>query len=380
MNKLVIMRSFACAFLILLTISFSSALGITPAIIEYNFEPGRVDTFNLHIYSGKRMINVYPEGELAKYVTLSQTTLDRGGDVLVTLTMPEKMETPGRNKFYIVAEEAAPQDQFVGTSVRVKATIAIWVPYPGKYIDSSLSIPNVNVGERIPVELKVINRGTENLTIDSTIEITRGDGSIIEPARMDFDSVELNTANEYNFRRFLDSSILGPSGEGDYIAQARIDYSGLKKQVNATFRVGSLDITITNTTSMIKRENINPFFIDVKSNWNGKIEEVYADVKIYKGNYSLAFRTPPVDIDPWGEKRITGYFDGSALKNGEYDVEIKINYAGKIYYAARKLTVSGASGFERWGIIAGIIISLLIVSAAVRFIFKKHMKGRKRRR
>jgi hypothetical protein len=275
---------------------------------------------------------------------------------------------------YVTAAEAAPQNQFIGTSVKVRAVVSVWVPYPGKYIESSLSVPDANIGENIPVELRVNNRGTDNLIVSPVINFY--DSSMKQVDKFVFEPVQIGTGEYDYFRRYLNTDSLKPD---NYLAEAIIDYSGLKQGINATFKVGNLYVNITDFTKNISAEEINKFIIKVRSNWNSDIKGVYADVRILNDTFETSFRTPSIDLNAWEEKEILGYFEAKGIKEGDYKVEITLNYLGQTTFASGDLLVVGKEKINIliWisaGIIAGLIVLIGIYLIARRLKKSKHKR------
>jgi hypothetical protein len=190
-----------------------------------------------------------------------------------------------------------------------------------------------------------------------------------------FEPVPINTTEYDYFRRYLNTDNLKPD---NYIAEAVIDYSGLKQQVNATFRVGNLYVNITDFTKNLTAEEINPFIIKVKSNWNGNIKGVYADVKILNDTFETTFRTPQIELNAWEEKNITGYFEAKGLKGGEYKLEITLNYLNKNTFSSGTLFVKGKAMSKIW-IIAG-VIAVLIALIGIYLIAKRLKKSKRKKR
>jgi hypothetical protein len=375
MKNKVIFALLAALVSLLLISNSVHALGIRPGIYEINYHPNekRVIEFAINENNPNRKVIFSAEGELASYVTFDKTYIIGSGKVTATITFPGEMKTPGANKLYIAAIEAPLQSQFVGTAVGVRAVIKIYVPYPGKYIEPSLIIPDANIGQKVPVELKVINRGTEDLTVNSVINFY--DSSMRQVDKFTFEPVQIGTEEYDYFRRYLNSDNLKPD---NYLAEAIIDYSGLKQKMNATFRIGNLYINITDFTKNISAGEINPFIIKVKSNWNGNIQGVYADVKISNETFETSFRTPQIELMAWEEKEILGYFEAKGLKGGNYKIDITVNYVGHTTFDSGVLFVKGKAMSKIW-IIVG-VIAILIALIGIYLIVKRLKKPKRKKR
>ncbi len=360
---------------------FSSALGISPAIEEINFVPYEKHTieFKVHEKNPDRRVTFYAEGDLAQYVTFDKTESIGSTVFKATISLPGNIETPGKHTLYIVAAEAPLEDSFIGTAIRVKSTIKIYVPYPGKYIESSLSVPSANIGESVPVELKVINRGTENLTIIPIISFY--DGSMNKVDEIIFSPRQVDTQREAYFRKYLSTAKFLPD---KYLAKAFVDYGGLNQETNTTFNVGSLFVNITDFSKNATSGEINKFAVKVKSGWNSMIESVYADVLILNETSRIEFSTPQIELEAWGEREIIGYFDADGLSAGEYDAEVTLNYNHQTSFKNGKFMII-AEPLDKGRIIfiassvAGLAVLIIAGYIISRFIRKKKKaKSRKR--
>lgn len=365
----------------ILAISSVGAMGVSPPRVDIDFHPNTVQTIDFYIFHAAedRKVIVNVEGELGKYVTLNKNEFYGEGKLRVTINFPSNIETPGGNVIYITIAEEPAQNQFIGTAITIRAGIVVHVPYPGKYIEYGLNVPNGNVDSKIPIELQVINRGTESLTIDPVI--TFYDSVMKEMHQMTFNPISLNT-NEYDyFRRYLDTT---GWKQGNYFAEAIIDYSGEKKSINATFKVGNLFVNVTDFTTNISEGEINKFLIKTKSNWNEDLTGIYADVTIFNDTTRASFRTPQIELKAWGEKTIESYFDATGIAPGEYNVEVKLSYSGQNTFAFGKLMVIAKPvGMMKRIIYISVIVLLVAAALAASYViarrFKKK-KGKKARR
>jgi hypothetical protein len=69
----------------------------------------------------------------------------------------------------------------------------------------------------------------------------------------------------------------------------------------------------------------------LKSRWNEKINDVYADMEIFdnSGNMIADFKTNEIDIPALSEETISGYWDTKGINVGEYDLNVVVHYGGK---------------------------------------------------
>lgn len=359
----------------------SASLGIMPARREVNFEPNLnySVTFTTWSDNPEKIIQMYAEdsggGDLARYVSFDKQELQGGGQFIATLNLPSSISPPGRNRVYIVVAEKAPTGiSGVGTAIKLKASIFVLVPYPGKYIESGFTVPDANIGEQIPVEIKVTSRGTDSISVAPTVDFYDSSGKKVET--MYFTPVLLKTNDAADFGKYLNSSNLKPD---NYLAVATIDYGAAEKTLlNKTFRVGNLNVAVTNFTQNATAGEINKFIIKIKSNWNGKINDVYANVNISNAEGSYTFGTSPENLAPWEEKDIFGYLDAKEIKAGDYNAEIRLNYEGQTTYASGKLLLLNKKVDKILIILVGIVS--LLVAIIIFYLAARKIKNPKRRK
>ncbi len=362
----------SCLQLIILLIlisSFASAsLGISPAKKEYAFASGEdiVIIYTVSTDTQDKILNIYADGELSKYARLSKTQLKGPGSFTLTLSLPYELEQPGEHKLLVGVRELPDESQFLGTAVNIKALVKINVPYPGKYIEPILSVPDGNINEKIPVELHAINRGKEDVLVSPIIEFL-SDGKTVHT--MSFTPANINISGDRYFRKFLDTDGYSP---GEYIANAIVDYSGEKVKVNQTFRIGSLFMNIVNFTQKLPKGSIQRFNIDVENRWNGKMEGVYADVNITNNLENITFRTPSIDLEAWQLGTLTGFIDTNDLE-GSYNAKIILNYAGQQTITNGILTIY-TTNYLMIIIIIGIILIILMIAIILFILIKRRRK------
>lgn len=375
MKRGIIIIIIILGFVIFIALNFgivSAALGVSPAKIEFNFVPGFEHTFDYRIISDKEdgEVLLYAEGDLAEYVTLSRSKVVGGGGLKVFLNLPENLNKPGENKIFIVAEEVPDESSFLGTAIIVKAVIKIFVPFPGRYAEVVPNIPDINIGENLPVEVNVINRGRETLTVDTKVEIYNNEGNLIDTVT--FDSREIVVGENQYFRKLFNSTKLTA---GDYNAVAVVDYGPETNSANTSFRVGSLFVEVLNHTGILyNNQKIQKFFIDIQSRWNSDIDSIFADVRLEGVNFT-SFRTPPVDLKAWEVKEIETFVELEGLDPGKYKANIDLRYEGVNSSYEGEVLIKGGSEYNLAMIL--VILGVLIAVLVVLVVLRKKKNGKK---
>src|SRR3989339_48803 len=266
-----------------------SALGVSPAKQEYNFQPNLKGSIEYKAFgvSQDMELEVFVEGDLAEYVELSKTKLTGGGNFVVLLDLPEKIEVPGRHLIYIgVKEKVDPEliQGTVGTSVTIK--------------------------------------GTEDVEVSPRIEISSKD-KIIET--LYFTNRLIKSQENIGLKKTLETVGYNP---GTYLATAVVDYGTIVLS-KVDFKIGELTIEITNHTDKILLGGVKRFEIEIESGWNNNIENAYAKVDFFNESGKVTeFKTSPTSLIPWEKKTIEGFFDTSGFVEGTYNANITMIYYG----------------------------------------------------
>ncbi len=369
-------------FLILISLSYVSALRISPAKIEINFKPGLEKEVQLRIdNSGDRELEVFLDKELAEYVTLDKDRLPpEGGIITVTLKLPEEFEFPGVKRVYVGARELLDKELASGivVAVAILAPIYVDVPYPGRYLETSLVAHDANINEPITFDLNIQSKGKNQVSFKSNIEIYSELDELLDV--LDFEDRTMNSGESLQLKKIWDSE--GYSS-GSYYALSKVDYGDRIAESRVNFRIGELIVEIINHTKKIVKGGIKPFLVEIESGWNDYIDGAYAEVSISNITQIniVEFKTSPTNLDPWERKQVKGYFDTSKLELGDYVAKITVNYYGKnVGKSVSKKVVIKIIDEEKFnyiligGIITGGLIVLTIIFLIIKSFLFKHGK------
>ena len=352
--------------MILLVILFSglgsASLGISPAIVKMDFAPSEMREIDYIVFSDHpdKKISIFASGDLAPYVTFDKVEVTGQNSFKAIINFPKDIEIPGEHRIDIVVKEKPDEDQFIGTAIEIHAALKIFVPYPGRYVEATLSVPDGNIDEAIPIEAHVFNRGQDSLNLNFNMNFYTDGGKLV--SNIPFTPVTLEPLQDKYFRNYLNTSDFKP---GNYFAEGIADYGEIVK-VNKTFRIGSLFVNITNFTNVVAKGKIQKFYVNVESLWNGDLNEVYADVNISNSSYSYDFRTPSITLKAWTSDILTGFLDTESL-NGKYDSKITLSYAGqKTNVLGSLLVIAGLNTAYIYIGLAGILLIIIIVVAILR--------------
>ncbi len=321
-----------------------SALRVTPAIIKINFKPNFEGNPGFSVTGQTdNKLELFIEGDLEEYMTLSKDSLpNTGGDFSVHIKLPEELDRPGKHITYVGVREKPDEELLggaIGTAVVIKSVIAVYVPYPGKYLETELKAHDANIGEPITFQLSVRSMGDENLIMKPTIEIYTEKGELVDT--LYFREREIKSKEAIDLKKVLDTN---GYVSGNYYAVSKVYYDDFVSESKTGFRIGELSVKILNYTKRIPIEGIQKFLVKIESGWNDRIDGAYAEVTIFNksyedfksGNLDLTnskiltkFRTSPTDLNPWQSETILGYVDTNGFVPGNYSSDITIIYYGR---------------------------------------------------
>jgi len=353
---------------------------------EIDFKPGLEKTFNFAVTPSNMDVKLSVSGYLSEYVTLSKTLIrfnstDRAFKVMIKL--PEKIENPGHHKLWIAAEEVIDESKIggnIGTSCNAMVYILIHVLNPGKYVEMSLSAPDVEINEPVNFAVNVKSFGEEDInSIKAGIDVYSPDNEKLATVYTDDKPLKSNT--EETLYAQLDTK--GYSA-GTYRAVATLNYDGKTKEDEKNFKIGELNIKIINYTKEFEKDKINKFDLEIESDWGNRIENVYGGINI---NNEI-IKTPNIDLAPWDKKIITAYWGTNNVETGFYDAEMTIYYNDKTTVETGRVSVvekkealvekPGVMGLSMTTMLILIIILLIIID--IIWIFKKRGSERKQKR
>lgn len=330
------MKKLVLCFLVISILCLNNvlALGIIPGLVKANFYPDFQTSLEYKVSdSASDDLEILVEGDLKDYITVDKSILKKGENSFnVNIHLPktkEAIDPPGPQYTYIRVREKVDEELLngaIGTAISIRGLILIQVPYPGKYIESTLYAKNANIGEPIQFELTVNSRGEEDLVMKPRIEIYSENDELIEV--LNFSERPLKSQEKVELKKVLDTSNYL---SGDYYAVSKIDYDTGISESRADFKVGDLVVNIGNYSDRIPIGGVQKFNLSISSGWNDKIDGAFAEVLFYDDSGEIIgdLRTAPTDISPWEERVIEGYFDTSNFKEGFYDANATILYYGR---------------------------------------------------
>lgn len=293
------------------------------------FEPGAVKTFNFYAYNnlGVRFkIYLRAEGALADNVRFHPEVLDiLPGDkvpFIAALKLPDELP-PGEHIVYITADEEREGTGTVAARGSIRVPIKVRSRYNGIYPIISVSGRASEAGGEAPIKVSITNHGDIDInSASATVEVFSPNNEYLDTVTTDSKSVPYDESVSLN-------TLLNTSGytKGDYILNATVNCDGTLYEASGLLKLGELNVSILNTTKQFQTGIIQRFDIDIESDWNNPIEDVYADIFVISDQQEIAsLRTPLTDLGAWQNKKINAYWDLADVPLGKYDTLIELNY------------------------------------------------------
>ncbi len=358
-----------------------AALGVSPGKIEINFEPNLEASYTFQAISDDPSVEleIFTRGELGKYASFDKKTLAGGGVFAATLKLPEKIDKPGVHEIMIVVREKVDEATGIGTAVAIQVPIYIHVPYPGKYAEIALSSHNVNVGEPVNIYLTVISRGKDDILINPEIEIFSENKSV---EKFSFEQAVVKSQQSTTLKKVINTTSYRP---GSYTALALVYYEAGSAKTASEFRIGTLFVRTINYTERIKTGGLSKFQVWIESNWNSRIDSIYANILITKKANSTVlagFKTPYTSLEQWGTGMLEGFFDAGNFTAGIYNANITLFYAENSSSSIASVEfISGESRLMTIVIItAAVVIALVIIALLARRFMLANAKEKERKK
>ncbi|MEM0230986.1 MAG: hypothetical protein QXT20_02180 [Candidatus Woesearchaeota archaeon] len=364
--------------------SFAGAVGIMFSTKDVSFVPNQELTIEYAAYNTNDEtmgISIFFSGDLAEYMSASpdefQLAPHETKKFNVIIKFPEKIEKPGVHQQLIsVKENRYNQHGTIVVFAQVNQPLRIHVPYSGKYLDAYLSSEGAKQGEDVKFKVSMTNLGDQAIDrINGTVYAYNGaNESVGSTDVQEVIGLEPNEVKETE--ALLKGDGLSP---GRYWAYAELDYDGISAHTPPTeFRIGELKVDLIDFSRSGFVGKINPFYLEVESNWNEPINEVVAEVSLKNGTVKLSqFRTLSESLTSWDRKNLTGYIDLSSIPIGNYTLDISLKYGNKAEaYSGSfevKLEPKQKEKFTvpQWAVISIIVIAVLLINIGIWIIINR---------
>jgi hypothetical protein len=375
-KKWLIVLSFLFLFI---TLKTTYSMVITPPYTNINYVPGeRVNwSFNVggyHEENSTLNLVVYPNGEFNQTTVIESQQpiplkIREWLPVSGYLDLPSDLK-PGIHRTGVIIQQEIPKNQSQGifAVLGVEYVIYVIVPFPGKYLDSSLEIQNANAGKPIIFTATLTNLGSQTIK-NTDILLTIYDK---ENKTIGNFSDNQKDIKQYDKIQKIFEWPTGTNPFGFYTVLMNLTYDSIQDSKLAKFRIGDILININNITGdIIEKGKIGKVVIQSESQYNDDISNVYAQIEFN----NKIWKSSTVNFVSFGLNDLEIFLDTTDIPIGVYDAKAKIIYADKVTEKDFKLTVTVKKSFLQNKIfLSSILIIILIILAIViyRLIKKKN--------
>jgi len=355
-------------FVIILSVMVSG-VGISPDMVHLKFEPlakGEISIRVLNTDDVAGHFSVGLTGDIAKYFEVDEDAkyIKAKGleEFLISYEFPYKIGTPGNNIVIIDVRKVNPGGGGIAALVSVVSMIIVDVPYPGKYLDYKVACSNVNLGDNINVILDLENKGKDDIfNVKSYFDFSSySDNEINYLFDKHIESFSLPVGKGERKTLIFNSSKLGPGG---FYMDSYIIYDGIKS-INKSlyFNIGHEHIEILDYTKEIKVGDIRKFVVELESQWNSPIDNVYIDLHLERDGVAEteSALSQSEHFEPWEKKKIPIFIDASNLNTGHYNAVINVNYGDKKTESVVDVNIT--SGFSGTSYLIVFVVILLILA------------------
>ncbi|MBU3913736.1 MAG: hypothetical protein KKE50_06615 [Nanoarchaeota archaeon] len=330
---------------------FVFALGITPGrtTIDFSSKLEREVEFSIINSESKNMgVAFSVQGELAEFIRVDSdiekfSSNDASRQFKFNINLSSGL-SPGLHKAEIIAtelpEDIGDADMMVRATVSVVTQIYVYVPYPGKYIESDLNIVNKEDTNVVSFYIPMTSRGKEDIgKASAVIEIYKGESKIIS----------LNT-NEKGIksgeRAELIASWNPDVAPGEYNAVVNLIYDNQTARLERKFNVGNESLAVVGiSTNEFKLGQIAKIKILVQNKLSDPVHEANVNMRIYDPELtSIAdLKSENYELAPLANTEMVTYWDTEKIEKGEYSSELKINFDKKFISKGFKVRVNADS-------------------------------------
>lgn len=307
------------------------AIGLAPSISSLAVQPNNKYIVNYQVTGTDNFeVDIGCDPLLKQYIQIGKTATDNQGIKTFPLIFdfPKEIEKQGHETVSISIKEKPDHEtskgqQITGLTV-VEGRIYVDIPYSGLYAEMSAQAYNANKGSEVEFAVTMKNFGQVDIADSNVkIDIYKDDAKI---KTLESEKVSIPIGSAHEFIMYLTTDDLKP---GIYSAKITGNYDSKKREIDTTFKIGTLDILMTGFTKEIYVNETNEFFIQIESLWNNPIEKVFADITISKDSKMIKkLQTPNYDLRPWDSQKIITYIDTQGWALGQYDIEVKLNFEG----------------------------------------------------
>lgn len=327
-----------CFFLLFVFFLFPivSGFGLTPAQRIFDYQPGTEQTFSFQVINSEnKRVNlvILPQGELGQYIALSDYSLvltpeTPSATITYTVIIPSGL-SPGAHLGEIVVTEipdtsSSSSPTYIGAVVGIITKVVIDVPYPGKYLQSALSVSETKEGKTAFV-IPLLSKGKLDVArARAVIDIFTPLNEKV--ATLNTNEVEVLSGERKELAIEWDTSSVP---RGRYRASVTVLYDESTLNLEKEFSVGtdSLELKSIEVNDFSLGE-IAKFEFLIENSLNSPVEDAYINMQVLnsEGQIMADFKSANYKIDAFSSKLLVAFWDTEGVRTGNYDARAFINF------------------------------------------------------
>ncbi|MEK6792237.1 MAG: hypothetical protein AABX96_03095 [Nanoarchaeota archaeon] len=329
------MKKILLILLLIMLLPLVSSFGVTPAKKVLDYQPGTEQKYSFEIINSEnKKINlvILPQGELNQSIALSNYSISFTPDmssatIEYSVKVPSGL-TPGRHDADILVIEipdtSSSGTTYIGSIVGIVTKVVIEVPYPGKYLESALSVSKSDDGMTAFV-IPIVSKG--NLDIARAKAVV----DIFTPLNEKVASLTTQEIPVLSGERRELAAKWDTSGvsSGRYRAIATILYDESTLTIEKEFSVGADSLELKNVeVNDFSLGEIAKFEFLVDNGLNFQVDGAYILMQVFndEGSVMAEFKSATYDVQPFASKLLVAFWDTEGVRAGTYDAKAFINF------------------------------------------------------
>lgn len=385
--------------LLLSCVSGAWAIGITPGRTTIDFGQDNHKTITVKVINSDHKdlnLKVIVRGDLNQSISLNGNTFamkstEEEKELTFDFNPPADI-SPGAHMAEVVVVEDVQVSQngkaSVGASLGVATQVALFVPYPGKYLEGELNVAGDESSKKFIIALN--SRGQDAIqSAKAEIVIYDAQGNEVNRTTTDEISLAAGESKEITGEWKVDK----PTGQ--YTAKAVLTYDGKQVLLQKDFQVGEKILDLQRIyVDGFKLGDIAKFNMVVQNKWNEPINGAYAEMRVFDNAMSQIadFKSATYDIPQGVQTTMNYYWDTKDVSAGTYNANVILYYNNqktqqdmKLDVAQNSITVMGlgyvvssdntSSGGSNIVMILSVIIGFLVLLNVLWFVLlRKRVK------
>ncbi len=233
------------------------ALGLTPGKTVFDFKANSIAEGTITLFNTDNtdlLLDIYPEGELAPYISLSeqQISIAKGESKTITYTLhfPETFDRAGVFTTPIIIKphlsskkDGKPGDVQLHALNGVASGVEVRVPYSGKTLEASIIIPPTESFAPVSFIAHIQNVGDNNIrSVNMRVALYDTEGQFLTTVSSEQQPLKTNARG--TFVATWDPHV----AYGEYHAVITLTYDGREQELTTDFIVGKPLLEMTDVS------------------------------------------------------------------------------------------------------------------------------------